>query len=468
MAIASQEVGMRGIKERRGTRRIIVPLSQIDSIAHKIEPLIRTDGINASSAEGRFSRPFGRDFAETASQLHEAHRISKNGFMDRIVPATLNMITWIGKEDIPEAGIEKGKMFHEKGTIAQGYPKDWYVNEQGIGENYDTADATDLAVISVYELSLDYPYIVDYAMPYLKSMAEWIVRNTSEYGGAAYVGAKFDPRRRYKGLVNHNWKDNEFSYVNEKGEIPKHPIYPVREQGFRYASLLMLSEMLKDFDPKLSKTAESLARHHKIWFNDKFPYQDNGGVFLADALDGAMRPITTTKSCDAIAVLSTRFCIIDDFELRREIIKRSYKDLYDERIGLKTVSPDSLIHLRNIYHGPEAAWPHAQGFAIQGILREIERLGGKYLDLCEEYDEIAIQIAKASLRPTFYYKSPVEIVKLASDEPYERYIEYDMEGDIIGSGCDTQAWTGSENEYASNVLRSRGIKEIEVFAPRAA
>ena len=75
----------------------------------------------------------------------------------------------------------------------------------------------------------------------------------------------------------------------------------------------------------LAKSCATAQKILKAWFNRKF-IRSNGQKWpIVDALDGDQEPVTAALTVDEISVLAYDFCLIDDIELRNEIITNSLK-----------------------------------------------------------------------------------------------------------------------------------------------
>jgi len=449
-----------------------ISLSDVHTIARKTDHLVKPHGILASEPQkDPFGRPFTRDGMEYAELHYETAKIDAR--LDRtaeVTDAVISMIAHIAKEDIPEAGIQRGKMFHERGTLDEGYPAHvgWFVNEQGIGENYDTADGTDRTLNVVYAMLLRNPALYEKLLPSITLMTEYVIRNTEEFGGSGYIGASQAIAmgiRKYPGLDSQGWRDNFKARVHADGSDPIHPLRPVEEQGLRWAALLKASELLAYAHPELSKKAHDTADDLRKLFNESFPYTDEKGIFLADALDGTGNQLQVVTA-DALAVLAPRYkgeSIIVDPELIQSIVSRGVDELFDERGGFRTVSPESTVHPSNIYHGENSVWPQEQANIIRGLISEARLHEQKRPDLAKVYRDIAIRTAKAAVRPAVYFNTPVETVQLLADGGIDVYRQERNDLGMRRSSCAVQAWTGATLDFAAAYLQAQGIHDITVY-----
>ncbi len=446
-----------------------VPLDIIESIAHQTDYLMGSDGVRASSALDRFSMYFQRDGFTMINHKIEAHKLSPNGLLEGpVIPAVFGMLRFMAKEDRPERGKYRGKLGHQFGRIEEGFPKDWYVNEDGMGENYDARDSNPLALIVMDKLIEFKPDLLRYFIPYVVPMLEWDIKDSERYRGfPAYVGAKFDPKRKFPGLTHHRWTDGEYTIVKEDGTLAKHPITAVEIISLTWAARLKWADRLADIRPDLARTLKTSAVDLEKMFNRHFVFSDSKGAYLADALDGDLNQIRTITVNPAIVLASDYRgrCIVGDEELVYEIIKRML-GFHDSRGGISTVSSESYSHPKNIYHGPNSLWPHMQAYAVEGIELSARRVEGRYPDLASYYRHWGLVLAEDSLRPPAYYGSPIELVMLPKSGGYQLYEGFNDEGEKVEESCKEQAWTGGGMEHSIAHLRSHGKSEVTVFTPR--
>ncbi len=463
--------------EKQHLTKITVNLDQLEPLARMTDALvIPNKHINASLAErdgDRFGRPFGRDAHKFTRDHAEAHQFSHNGFLKGpIVPAAINQLSYQGLEDIPQWGIEKGKLFHEKGTVADGYPPQWFVDRDGIGKNSDARDTNPRALIAVDVILQHEPRFLSQVLPYVLPMLEWDIRDREKHGGLpTYTGAEFDPARsktpdrKPTGLRNHRWTDNDFFVIDENGNIPKHPITAVEIAALTWAASQRWADRLEDIRPELSKKLREGAYFLKDFFNKKFVFNDSRGVYLADALDADLNQIKTV-TCNTAIVLSSNYgndCIIKDEDLVEQIIKRQFDDLFDLRGGLKTTSPHSLIHPQNEYHGYKTIWPQVQSDETHGLEVAARRVDAKYPSMAAGRRNKALAEAEATLRPLYYSGTALELINISDSGGYGDYLEYDSGGNVTGRACHVQAWSGSAARYSIDYLRSHGVSHVEVF-----
>lgn len=444
----------------------MVPVGDLEAIVKKIDPLIKDNEIHASLND-LFPRPFGRDAHITAKGKFASFDVfpRKEDEEERVKvsQAVIGMYRFLANRDYPMAGIEKGKHAHEVGTESQGYPKTFYNNEDGFGENYDSIDATDWAILTASDVVSTYPTKEDSILPYVEQMTEWAIRNVEEFGGPAYVGADYDPRRYYRGLHDQRWRDGYRTTVKANHEIPAHPMYPVFESSLRWSALRHSAQMLEKHNPNLSRKANITAAYVKEWFNDHFLYEDEQGIYLADALDGFNNKITPVTIDCLLALLPSirNESIIDDPFIRRSIIRRAQHALFDPRGGLYTVSKMSIVHPENVYQNNKTIWLDTVGMAVKLLEEEAGRVEQIDPQLAEEYRDYALLNARAMAGGLLYWGSPVEMFQITQNGKLTYF--YHTNGDeTTHQACKVQAWTGAWGEYVYRYLLSRGVTRVPV------
>ncbi len=467
-------------------RTKLVPLDFLEQISHQINPQIRADGIRASSSTDRFGpasesnsngrrglRLFVRDGLQVIEDKIHADSLFQNGlFKLPIEEAFFSLLKYVGTEDVPERGIYRGKQVHEIGYVADGFPRHWVSDPNELGVNPDSRDATPHTLIvmdKMLKILPDRPDLFERFLSYAVPMLEWDLKDSEEHGGfPTYTGAEFDKERKTEGLTNHRWTDCGYFVTNENGTIPKHPIAAVEIAAMTWAARLRWADRLEGREgfEELSRKLRISAGELQGKFMEHFVFEDEGGPFLADALDGDLKPVKSV-TCNPIIALSYDYegnQIVQDEDLVREIIERTFT-FFDPRGGILTVDPKSYTHPKNIYQGKEALWIKVQSNAMRALLIASKRLRKLNPTLSGQYEKMAITLAQASLKPPHHFASPIEVVLLLPSGGYRRYEEYDEDGKKIGEACRVQSWTGSAMEYAISFLRSRGISNVDISIP---
>lgn len=477
--------------------RLKVPLTAVSSIIDKAFALYDPElgFLRASGESGVFARPFGRDTMISERHKLKAYELNPDICMDQTFPAVAYILLHIPEKDIPKAGIYRGEAPHEMGRREQGYPENFgYIDETGFGICCDSADATDLTMLTVFELEEKFTGKLQKAVNrlaeklkkpshdvnyYVQMMTEWAVKNTMEYQGSAYIGAEYNPERdtkSHKGLNVQFWRDSEYSVTKEDGTPLIHPVYPAEEQTLRWSALKKAGARLANVNPGLAYKALLAAELTKQQFNKRFIYEyedrygnfgvDNG-LYIASAVDGQGYK-SKDVSCDEITLLSHVFqgeYFIDDPKLQRNVTLRSYRRLFTELGGFRTV--DRRNHPENIYHGPDSIWPHRQADIVYAVESEAQRVKDENPFQFAEYRQMAINIAMAGLRPIFNYKNPMELV-LLRDGGYDIFRAWNKLLKLWQESARVQAFSAFAALYLMEYLKTHQVEEIELFHPQAA
>ncbi|MDD2822553.1 MAG: hypothetical protein PHQ59_00565 [Candidatus Daviesbacteria bacterium] len=446
--------------------------------------------LRASGEGGTFARPFGRDTMMSALHLTRAHELNPALPVDQIFPAVAFILLHTPEIDIPEAGIYRGKPPHEMGTKDQGFPERFgCIDEAGFGICCDSADGADRTLLTIFDLEERFPHHLQTAINqlavkfnkpshevnyYVEMITEWAIKNTQEFEGSAFIGAMYDPKRNnieHRGLNKQFWRDSEFSVTKEDGSDLTHPLYTAEEQALRWSALLRAGKFLGEKNPDLAAKALKAAKLTKEKFNQRFPYKYEDrtdestitGTYIASAIDATgyqVRDVT----CDEITLLSHVVdgeYFITDPELRRDIIMRSYRRLFDELGGFRTI--DRNNHPQNIYHGPNSIWPHRQADIVYAIETEAQRIKDENPFWYNEYKKLTEQVAVAALRPLTHYNDPIELVIITAGE-YDLFRTYCEDFDRQQESSRVQAFSGFSalylNEYLSNKYQ---IEELDAL-----
>lgn len=428
--------------------------------------------LRASGKDGVFARPFGRDTMISAHALLKAYELNPEIPIEKIFPAVAFILINTPEKDVPEAGIYRGKPPHEMGTKDQGFPEKFGLMDEatGFGICCDSLDAPDRTLLTIFELEEKFPGKLQKALDnlakktdkpsnhinhYIEIITQWAVENTNEFEGSAFIGAAYDPRRdnrNHRGLNKQLWRDSEFSMTKADGSKLTHPLYPAEEQALRWSSLKKAAEKLKKINPDLAEKALKAADLTKQKFNEKFPYQDSEGKYIASAVDKTGYKVKDV-TCDEITLLSHR-CgqeyFIQDPDLRKNIITRSYRKLFDSLGGFRTI--DRLNHPGNIYHGPDSIWPHRQADIVFALDEEVKKVKDPLSR--NQYEQMAKNIAEAALKPIAYYDNPVELV-IIKNNSYDLFRTYCQEFDRYQESSRVQAFSGFSALYLTEYLKNR-------------
>lgn len=450
-----------------------VPLDSLLPIPHQIDFLMTSEGILASGNADIFNRVFVRDGAKVADDKLAIRKLFPEYDVSPAINALLALLKYQAKVNNPTIGKYKGSFGHEHGS--NGYPAGWPVNENGVGENYDSADGTHLALIGLHKALAFDQNLLAKILPEVIGALEWSMANCARFNGwPAYIGAEFDPERRTDdkenpppGLRNHRWTDSGDSLVHEDGSQVPHPITGVEVVGLTWAAHLRWADTLHRIAPQVAKRLRQSAQELKTRFNTAFPYTDSDGAFIADAIDGNGKQVCAI-TCNPAILLAAEYngqTIIEDDNLTLSVIRRMVKDLYDPRGGLRTISPRSTSHPDSIYHGPYSLWPHVQSDAVQGFDAFAKRVAKSDPAVAQEVHTMALAVAEASLRPGAYFGSPVETIQIPDNGGIELYVEYNDNGTIKRTSCMVQAFAGAAMEYNIAYLQHNGIQEVTIFRP---
>ncbi|MCR4332506.1 MAG: hypothetical protein NUV34_07385, partial [Sulfuricaulis sp.] len=260
-------------------------------------------GILASGRSEIYGCIFGRDSLITSLKLLKAYRKTGDPYFLAVVKKVLlNLIALQGKAVNIESGEEPGKCIHEYRPdnhehLTKNAVNPWYVYPDNVMRNYDTVDATPLLLIVTHEYwraSGDEEFLQN-ALPAVHAALDWIF-NYGDGNGDGFIDYRFDPQRKYGGLVTQSWMDSAESLFHDDGAAVPYPVAPVEVQAYTYVALRAWGAYFAGRVPERAAQLDTHAADLKRRFNERFIVQSERGTSLAFALDGNGRPLTAARS----------------------------------------------------------------------------------------------------------------------------------------------------------------------------
>ncbi|HEX7788530.1 MAG TPA: amylo-alpha-1,6-glucosidase, partial [Methylomirabilota bacterium] len=290
-----------------------------------------------------FVAPFGRDSIITALQHLP--------FDPDLARGTLRFLAaHQGREDDEFTDQKPGKIMHEyrHGEMAA-------CREIVFIPYYGSVDATPLFLMLVAEYLrwTDDRALLRELLPSIEAALGWLDR--SEY--VTYAS------RSARGLVNQGWKDSHDAIMHEDGEPAVGPIALVEVQGYKYAALRGVADILEaegraDEARKRREAAESLRKDflHDFWMEDE--------GYCALALDGEGVPCRVISSNPAHALWTG---IVPPGQAERIAKRLLGRDMFSGW-GVRTLSQRMRRYNPMRYHNG-SVWPHDTGIAAAGLRR---------------------------------------------------------------------------------------------------
>lgn len=404
-----------------------------------IKELETPAGFNAAGKEEIFGCIFGRDSFITILKILKSCAVVPDASLLAICKRSLlTHVALQGKRINIESGEQPGKFIHEyrvdKYERLINRPQPWYVYPDNILRNYDSIDATPLALIALYKyitLTHDTDFLQE-VMPAVRKGLNWI----STYGDIDndyLIEYEIDSRRKSGGLKVQSWADSIPSLQDAEGKLPIYPIAAVEVQGITWLALNMWAEYFSQ-DKKTQAFAQQLsdfATNLKRVFNEKFIIRSHGKYYFAQALDGNKQQITTITSHPLICLWASlekngKQESIIAARYRDDVIERAFeKDMFVPHAGIRTMSSESFTFnpTEQSYHNG-SFWPMLNGLIVEGLTNF------RYLDKAQ-------QLTDAMLLPISYFKNPIEVYI----EQNGSYLPYKS---IYGQqSCMNQAWSAA-------------------------
>jgi len=416
-----------------------------NTIYNVLLSLITEDGINASGRNEIYGCIFGRDSAITILKILKVLSYEKiDPAIDTVYltevckRSLLTLCALQGKKHNVESGEQPGKFIHEYRTEKYDHllslEKPWFVYPDKKLRNFDSLDATPLALIALYryyELTKDSEFLLR-VMPSVEKGLKWILKY-ADLDGDSLVEYELSAG----GLVVQSWTDSHESLRQIDGRFPNYPIAPVEVQGYVWLALTLWSRFydsssIEGVSETFSKRLSKRARRMKKVFNKKFLLIDSGYVFPAQALDGDKNQITTMTGNPLLLLWASDIhdgkweSILDD-QYIDDLVSRSFlPDLFVSDAGIRTMSTLSLTYnpREDSYHNG-SFWPKLNGMAHEGLAKW-------------GFENEAYLLKLATLTPIAYFNSPIELYGKDADGAF---IEFrNPTGQV---GCREQAWSAA-------------------------
>ena len=433
------------------------------SIYENILDLSHEKGINASGKDDIYGCIFGRDSAITILKIL---KVCKNEYItsdeekERLLHICKKglkaMVDLQGKETNIESGEEPGKFIHEYRPdnyerLLQ-MEKPWYIYPDGIMRNYDSLDSTPLTLIAIFkywEMTRDDEFLFS-VISAVESGLNWIIT----YGDRDkdYLLEYVLPLdRQHGGLAVQSWTDSKESMSDSSGNFPEYPIAPVEVQGYAWLALRLWADYYNDKKLHAAKTkrfAKALilqAKGLRKQFNKLFIFREGKNYYAAQALDGLKNQIRTITGNPLLLFWAAykkngKVTSILENKYVPYIVKRAFReDMFDEDAGIRTMSTSSENYIsgQNSYHNG-SFWPKLNGMSHEGLVN----VG---------FFHEANALKSATLKPIFYFGSPIELYVKKDNG------EYDIYKNSLGQeSCRVQAWS------AASALDLLTYKDIQI------
>jgi glycogen debranching enzyme len=412
--------------------------------------LVTDEGINASAKDEIYGCIFGRDSAITILKILRivekgptVEYIDSQHLLTICKRSLLTLTALTGRHHNLESGEEPGKFIHEyrkeKYEHLFALPKPWYVYPDRILRNYDSLDATPLALIAIHkywQVTGDGAFLRQ-VLPSVERGLQWII-SYGDKDSDSLVEYDFPKERTHGGVEVQSWTDSLESLKRKDASMPPYPIAPVEVQGYVWLAFRLWSDVYAQnitqgkkaavFAKKLAKKAHTFKKR----FNETFIFKDNNLFFAAQALDGNKKQIQTVTGNPLLLLWSTysengelesilEEKYVDDF------VKRVFlPDMYHPKAGIRTMSSQAQTFNpgQDSYHNG-SFWP-----VLNGMIHEGLQVWG--------YQKEAKALREATLLPIVHFGTPIELYILDNKENYMEY--KNLQGQV---SCRVQAWSAA-------------------------
>lgn len=402
------------------------------------------DGINASGKDEVYGCIFGRDSALTILKILRVYE-KKQALSDTLSFDLLDickrglttLVNLQGTEFNIESGEQPGKIVHEfrkeKFDHLLQFDPPWYVYPDGFLKNYDSIDSTPLTMIAIHkywQLTQDHEFLMKALSP-VEAGLNWII-TFGDMDKDVLLEYEFHPERKHGGLLVQSWTDSHESVRDKEGKMPKYPVAPVEVQGYAWLALRLWAQFYADQSPTFAQRLVSQAETLKKRFNETFIIRDQGHHYAAQALDGDKNQMKTITGNPLLLLWASDYlsgeaeCILDKGMIDDFVQRAFMEDMFDHDAGIRTMSTLSQTYnpKQDSYHNG-SYWPILNSLIFEGL----QKWG---------YQNLAEVLREASLKPIYYFGSPVELYMKGENNDYFMYLSPDGQ-----QSCKQQAWSAA-------------------------
>lgn len=241
--------------------------------------------------------------------------------------------------------------------------------------------------------------------PALEAAVGWLVDHADANGDGLveYVDASGH------GLANQGWKDSGDSVSWRDGRLARSPIALCEVQGYAYEAALGAADLLEHLDLPGSARCRRWAQRLRRAFQERFWLEDDGGPYVAIALDGDGLAVDSVSSNPG-HLLGTGLL---DAGQERAVARRLIDELACPA-GLRTLAESSARFNPMSYHNG-SIWPHDTAICaramvlaglpdeaaavLRGVIASVEFFGGRLPELYCFTDASGVIPYPASCRP---------------------------------------------------------------------
>lgn len=299
--------------------------------------------------------PFGRDSLITGWQTFHVDP-------GRAAQTLHTLARLQGRRSDPVTGEQPGKIIHEVryGELAR-------LREIPHRPYYGTIDATSLYLLLAAETVAwtGDDHLLEELRPSIDSALSWIDGYGDPDGdGLVEYWLEPDPERLLPLTArHHSWKDSDDSLHHPDGKEPHGHIAPVEAQGYCFAALTRLSEVLSaKGETESAAQLRSRAAALRTRVEEAFWIEEEG--YYAQALDGDKRQVRAISSNPGHLL----FTGIAAPDRARALVERLARPDLDSGWGIRTLSAAMATYDPASYHNG-SVWPHDNHLIADGCYR---------------------------------------------------------------------------------------------------
>lgn len=267
---------------------------------------------------------------------------------------------------------EPGKILHEirRGELSR-------TNKIPFGRYYGSVDSTPLFLVAAgaYLRATRDEAFIDSIRSSLDKATHWLLEKLDDPSGLATFKASGS------GLTVQSWKDSSNSMVDEFGQPAKQPIAVAEVQGYCYAALTEVAELVREADPEKASRLVARAALLRETVRQKFWIPELNSFAMALDADGkALRVLSSDPG-------HLLWSGIVDEDLASILVRTMMGEGLWSGWGVRTLGAGEAAYNPVSYHNG-SVWPHdtglfAMGLAKYGFQAELITVAKAILDLAD-------------------------------------------------------------------------------------
>lgn len=326
-----------------------------------------------ASQDQRFHHEFGRDtminaqFIAKAKQFdHHTERAEKDleVLWQRAKGAVFNF--W-------EYQLPTGQLPHEVKPYNEKDGNNPFFHRVGKNlVNDDSVDATAFSLMVLPEF-IEGEEELEMFRPRVERAFKWIENNMNTPGYNGWLCYKYNDHNG--GHISQGLLDAHdvvtYGVTSDKKNRPLAPIALLDAQGYAWRAFRVWADKLGEIDPQKSSELRRCADNLKRRFNEKFVMEDEGGLYLARALNGREDRIEVITIEPGMALWASHNgeSIIEDKYIPHVVARLLSPSMFDETAGIRVFENGQETYKNHEWYqtGDDQYWSVLTAMAASGM-----------------------------------------------------------------------------------------------------